>query len=249
MKKACLIIALAASVAMNASVVSYPSETVRYKVAYRWGFINKIAGSGIVVTSCSPQGEFHGRLEGHSIPWGGRIYSVRDSLAARMSGVTEAGVPNETVIYKNGLYFKPYASARQSLDLSDPSAFWDTDGRGTLDASADTKEAISITADMLSLFYYAKAIDFSNMTDGSRIVIPITGPDGSEGSLAIAYGGEQSVTVRDVDVPAYAIVFNYTYHGTPSAYPVHCWISREGRIPVLISADLVIGHLEMIAEL
>lgn len=249
MKKACLIIALATGVAMNASAVSYPSETVRYKVAYRWGFINKTAGSGTVVTSCSPQGEFHGRLDGHSIPWGGRVYSVRDSLAARMSGTSEAGAPQETVIYKNGLYFKPYANGGQSLVLSDPSTYWDTDGRGTLDASADTREAVSITADMLSLFYYAKAIDFGNMADGQRIVIPITETDGSAGSLTITYGGEQSVTVRDVDVPAYAIVFNYTYRGTPSAYPVHCWISRDGRIPVVISADLAIGHLEMIAEL
>lgn len=232
-----------------AKALSYQEERVNYKVEYRWGFINKMAGTGTVVTSCTPQGRFSGHLTGHSIPWGGRIYSVRDTLVANMTGRTASGLPAENVLHKNGLYFKPVVSEAANVNFRDASTFWSTDGRGMLDASDGTKEAVSITADMLSLFYYAKAIDFSRLTENSRIAIPITNADGTPSTLSIVYGGEQTVNVGGLDVPAYAIVFNYTYMGQPSAYPVHCWIGRDTRIPLIMSASLLIGHMEMIADL
>lgn len=240
----------AASLGASAALpVAYGLETVKYDVTYRWGFINKVAGHGTVATQCSATGDFAGRLDGHSIPWGGRIYSVRDTLSATFTGTTEAGVPAERVTYRNGRYFKPELSQASSLTFTDPATYWDTDGSGTLSASNDTKEAVAITADMLSLFYYAKAIDFSTLADGGHLAIPITNPDGSAGGLSITYGGEQTVNIGSLEVPTYAIVFNYTYNGEPSAYPVHAWISKTGRIPVIISAELVIGHLEMVARL
>lgn len=230
--------------ARAAQPVAYAPETVHYNVAYRWGFINKIAGHGVVTTSADASGRFAGSLRGESIPWDGRIYSITDTLSAVMSG---GGACAEKVVLRNGLYTKPEVGTR--ADLSDPASYWDTDGKGLLSASADTQEAVTITADMLSLFYYAKSIDFDSLTEGAKINVPITEADGSAGSLAITYGGEQTVNVGDLEIPTYAIVFNYTYRGTPSAYPVNCWISKVGRVPVIISASLAIGHMEMTAIL
>ena len=233
--------------ARAAQPVAYAPETVHYNVAYRWGFINKIAGHGVVTTSADASGRFAGSLRGESIPWDGRIYSITDTLSAQIGNAGPSGVGAEKVLLRNGLYTKPEVGTK--ADLSNPASYWDTDGKGLLSASADTQEAVTITADMLSLFYYAKAIDFDSLTQGAKINVPITGADGSAGSLAITYGGEQTVNVGDLEVPTYAIVFNYTYRGTPSAYPVNCWISKVGRMPVIISASLAIGHMEMTAIL
>ena len=248
MRKAWMLIVCGALLPLLASAVSYPAQTVRYKVSYRLGFINKTAGSGTVVTSCTPSGVFTGHLYGHSIPWGGRIYSVRDTLSACMTPAAPGELAVERVVCRNGVYFKPAVDGNHAYDPADPSTFWSTAGHGTLDASAGTKEAVSITADMLSFFYYAKAIDFPRMEEGRRIVVPISG-DGVQGSLSVTYGGEQTVNIGEREIDTYAVVFNYTYHGVPSAYPVHCWISRQGRIPLIFSADLAIGHLEMTAIL
>lgn len=249
--KRSLILSIAATAALFASAaqpVAYPQQTVKYSVTYRWGFINKVAGHGTVVTECATPGQFTGSLTGQSIPWGGKLYTVTDRLEATFGAPGANGVAPETITLKNGIYSKPEVGQTVTDLLSDPAMFWDTDGRGTLDASADTKEAVSITADMLSLFYYAKAIDFPSLSEGQKLEIPITNADGSKGSLAITYGGEQTVNLGSLEVPAYAIVFNYTYNGVPSAYPVNAWISVNGRIPVILSASLAIGHMEMTAN-
>ena len=251
MKRA-LLLSLAAMAAMGMSAAlpaGYQPEKVNYDVTYRWGFINKVAGHGTIETSCSSDGHFQGTLTGHSIPWGGRIYSVEDKLLVNFEGIAEAGLPTEKITYKLGRYYKPELSQANSFDFSNPATYWTTDGTGTLDASADTKEAVTITADMLSLFYYVKAIDFAQAAPGAKYNIKITNPDGTASGLTITYGGEQTVNVGPVEIPTYAIVFNYDYDGAPSAYPVHAWVSKEGRIPVIISAQLVIGHMEMIARL
>ncbi len=238
---------LTALISYAATPVAYPTQTVHYDVSYRWGFINKTAAHGVVRTACSSSGHFTGSLYGQSIPWDGRLYTVVDTLSAVMATPGASGVSAEKVLLRNGRYSKPQVG--ESTDLNNPSAYWDTDGSGLLNASAGTKEAVTITSDMLSLFYYAKALDFDSMTAGGKVNVPISYPNGTHGSLAITYGGEQTVNVGAVEVPCYSIVFNYTYNGSPSAYPVNCWISKDGRIPVIISASLEIGHMEMIARL
>lgn len=244
-----VLLALAAITATEGGAATFGSRTVNYSVSYRWGFINKTAGSGTVTTSSDADGRFTGRLEGHSIPWGGRIYSIEDELQAVMTPGAPLGLDTERVTMSRGIYYKPEVGQPVAFSYDDPSSYWSTAGGGTLNCSASTREAVSITTDMLSIFYYANSIDFDGLAEGQHVQVPVIEADGARRSISIVYGGEQTVNLGEAEVACYAILFNYDYNGAPSSYPVNCWISKEGRIPVIFSAKLEIGHFEMTARL
>ncbi|MDE6099931.1 MAG: DUF3108 domain-containing protein [Paramuribaculum sp.] len=218
------------------AMVDIPRTSVGYDVIYHWGLINKIAGHGYVTYHTSGP-EFYGSLNGHSIPWGGRIYTVHSSLAATFSPGDVAS--RETVNSIQGVYSKPEAGSDSGRHR-----FKDIYGGGTLDASPETMEAVTVMSNMLSIFYYAKTLDFDKMTPGTRLVVPVV-DDGEDKPLYITYNGPANYSYGGFSTQTYEIVFQYTYEGEPDRYPVTCQIDRQSRVPVMFSADLLIGHIEM----
>ena len=205
---------------------------------YHWGFINKIAGTGYVTYSASGN-RFYGQLEGHSIPWGGRIYTVHTSLSANFSPDRGNAPSTETVTGMQGIYSKPLVGTNPE-NAKTRNIY----GQGQLSASPQTMEAVTIMTDMLSIFYYAKELDFPSMRAGTSMEIPIIRGGGRE-TLYLTYNGTSEYSNDGYSTPAYSISFQYTYNGAPDKYRVQCLISQSRRIPVFFSADLLIGHMEM----
>lgn len=76
---------MAAALASTAvAAVQIPLTTTSYDVFYHWGIINKLAGHGYA-TYQSSGNSFYGQLEGHSIPWSGRVYTVQTSLSCNFT--------------------------------------------------------------------------------------------------------------------------------------------------------------------
>lgn len=101
---------------------------------------------------------------------------------------------------------------------------------------------VTITADMLSLYYYFSEIDFDRLQPGEKVTIGITLPDGDVQHAEITYNGTDTYNGHNV----YATVFEYSYHGEMDNYPVKCLIDSHSRIPLLLSANLKIGHVELV---
>ena len=231
-----LILGGAMAIAARAAV-DIPLTSVTYDVVYHWGLIDKVAGTGFV--RYHTMGDiFEGQLQGRSIPWGGRIYTVRSSLSAQMSPGAQ-GIDTENITALQGIYTKP-------REGSDPATapFKNIYGEGTLDASGETMEAVSVMSDMIGMFYYARSLDFPSFAPGHRIEVPII-KGGASQPLYITYQGEATYSYNGYTAPAYEIVFQYTYNGVPDRYPVTCLIDKNSRVPVQFKADLVIGHIEM----
>lgn len=219
----------------------FDNVNLRYNCEYHLGFVRITAGEAYVKVGLEGN-LLTGTFNGRSIPWHGRVYSVNDTLRAKIEPAR--GLSHATVLYENGFYTKPKVRQLESgkFDASNPDNYKDIYGRGKLDASAGTIEAVTITADMLSLYYYFSEIDFDRLQPGEKVTIGITLPDGDVQHVEITYNGTDTYNGHNV----YATVFEYSYHGEMDNYPVKCLIDSHSRIPLLLSANLKIGHVELV---
>ncbi len=78
-----MLAAHAVAAAADSVAVNIPDETLNYKVMFKWGFINKKAGSAKLSLRRTPQG-YTSQLTAASEPWADRIYRLRDTLNGRM---------------------------------------------------------------------------------------------------------------------------------------------------------------------
>lgn len=214
-----------------------PETQFNYDVQYKWGIVNIAIGRGVATVSIDND-LLHGTLDGKSIPWEGRVFSIGDVLKASMSPKSQHNQ------YINGTYRKPKVGTVSNPD--NPSSYRNLLGEGELNASAETMEAVSVTANMLGLFYFAKTIDFETLNPGDELEIDVINPDGHNATeqMLIRYEGRGN-SKSGAPEEVYEIVFNYSYGGQYTRYPVKCEISTQNLVPVYFGADLKIGHVDM----
>lgn len=227
------------------SQVNIAPAEYHYDVHYHWGLINLNIAKG-VVTVATDGNNFSGTLDGNSIPWEGRVFCISDTLNCSMT----PGNPlsHERITYANGWYMKPKVTQYKSagFDPQNPANYKNIKGQGTLNADGNTMEAVTVTTDMLAMFYYFKQMDFPSMTPGVVTTIPFTDQNGQPQKVLVTYNGTSHYNADGVEYPTYSVDFQYSYNGVMSGYNVHSEVSVTDRIPVLISASLPIGHVEMI---
>lgn len=245
MKKTILLILVLLCGVAARGQVSIPYSEYNYNVHYHWGLIDVMIAHGIATVQTNGN-RFTATLDGNSIPWNGRVFCVSDTLITTMS--PGAGFSNEKVDYINGWYMKPKTSLYRSSSFNpnDAANYKNIKGEGKLDASGNTMEAITVTADMLALYYYFREIDFESMNEGARFTLPFTGEDGSANKVVITYEGKSQFKADETLYHTYAVKFEYSYGDSMSGYPVECQIAADSRIPLLFSASLPVGKVEMI---
>lgn len=230
-----ILTALAASADAKAA-----DQTLYYDVSYHCGFIKITAGEAAV--DFNTDGEnFTASLNGQTESIEGHIFAISDTLQTRMDRAE--GISKETVTYENGWYtrVKTKDVDGSALDFTNPATYKNIWGGGDLNASSETMEAVTITADMLAMFYYFQELDFENMQPGQNINMAVTLPDNDVQQVNIIYEGSDTYK----GLPTYKVKFTYSYHGEMSAYPVTAQIHTVTRLPLLFSADIKIGHVEL----
>lgn len=247
MKKTFLLLFAFIAALTGMAQVQLPYQEINYNVHYHWGIIDVMIAHGKVTLSTNGN-QFNGTLDGNSIPWDGRVFCVSDTLQATMT--PGSPVSHETVTYENGWYLKPKTTVYRSgnFDPTNPANYKNIKGQGTLDADANTMEAVTVTADMLGMFYYYHEIDFDSMSPGQQITIPITVEGGVNQQVVVTYNGKSTYNASGVTYPTYSTSFEYSYNGAMSGYPVQAEVATDSRIPVLLSASLPIGKVEMIYD-
>ncbi len=244
MKKTLLFICMVLGAFMAKAQVNIPFQEIGYEVHYHWGLVNVNIAHG-TVTVQTDGNQFIASLEGSSIPWDGRIFCISDELRATMQPGN--GLSHEVVTYENGTYRKPRVAEYRSgaYDPNAPQNYKNILGEGTLDADASTMEAVHVTADMLGMFYYFHQINFDAMSPGT-FSIPITVEGGDAQTVSVTYNGKSTYNVGGITYPTYSVRFEYSYQGVMTGYPVDAQVSATTRVPLLLSADLPVGHIEMI---
>lgn len=230
------------SIAAEAGIV-IPSTVIPYNVNYHWGIIDVNIAHGTVKYQ-SDGTNFHGTLDGVSIPWEGHVILVSDTLDTQM--VAGNKYSKEKVEYQSGWYRRPKAKYFRSndYDAANPENYKNIAGRGSYDASNASMEAITITSDMIGMYYYAHEIDFDSLQPNQQITIPIEGVYAQE--VTVTYLGKGSYEIENTTYPTYNIMFEYNYNGKMSGYPVQMRIRQTDRLPIFLSASIPVGKVEMI---
>ena len=223
--------------------VTIPYTNIPYSVNYHWGIIDVMIAHGNVKIQ-SDGNRFQGTLDGTSIPWEGHIILVSDTLDFTIE--PGAGLSKEKVNYQAGWYRHPKVSYYhgENYNPANPAIYKNIAGEGEYNASNSSMEAITVTSDMIGMFYYAHEIDFTSMKSGQQVTIPIEGKYADE--VVVTYLGEGTYSANDVTYNTYNCKFEYSYGGSLSGYQVEMKIGQAQKIPLFISASLPVGRVEML---
>lgn len=226
------------------AAISLQDETLRYKVMYKWGLINSQAGNA-TLTLKSDGKTYKAMLAAASEPWADRIYKVRDTLLCTMEKDSMFPIRYEKIAHEDGKYNHDVIKYTRDGNLftGHCSRFKRKKDNSTSSDSI-TLQATGTTVDMLSVYYYLRALDFKAMTVGQTITINIFSGKRKE-LLRLKYRGNETVKIDKTPYQCYRVSFTFTSDGkTKTSDDMEAWISIDSRrIPVKLEGKLPVGKI------
>lgn len=228
----------------------FQPETLRYKVLFKWGLINKQAGTATL--SLTRDGStYHSLLTAYSAPWADRIFKVRDTLIGRMD--VDGLVPR---------YYEKIAN--EGSERKHDVVLYDYNTPGMVKARCTRNvikndipqideqrnmEAENRALDMLTSFYYMRALPFESWRPGQSDQIEIFSGKQKE-TLTIRYLGVVNLSDGGHAQAAYHIKFTFTSKGgTKTSDDMDAWISaNSARIPLKLEGKLPVGKVNCVLE-
>lgn len=228
---------------------AYPfkaGERLEYRVMYRWGLINKQAGTAVLsLAEGASAGTFDALLTARSEPWADKIYCVRDTL--RGTFLKDGIIP---------LFYEKIAHEKNE-DKHDTVRFM-YDGntvrghttrrvvkKGELKRDEKLElSAVGVAVDMLSSFYYMRSLPFNEWQPGHKRVLSIFSGKQKE-TLTFEYKGIERVEVGERHYQCFHITFIFTGDGgKKTSDNMDAWLTTgPGRIPVLLEGKLPVGKV------
>ncbi len=228
-----------------------PAETLRYRVMYRWGIINKQAGHATL--SFTPGAtEARAVLTAASEPWADKIYSLRDTLYSTISLPSMTPTYYERVANEAGKYSRDIVSFRVSgPQVSATTHRYRRARPGAEMTEASTSlQATGTTVDMLSAFYYLRTLPFSTMSRGQQRIINIFSAKKKE-RLTITFVGREKIDLNGRPCDTYHIRFRFTTGGDSrkSSDDIDTWIETDPpHRPLKLVGKLKIGKIMCLLE-
>lgn len=115
----------------------------------------------------------------------------------------------------------------------------------TTNVSHTTLEAQGTTVDLLSSFYYLRALDFDKLTPGHAQTINIFSGKRKE-LLKITYHGKEVIKIEGKKHDTYKITFTFTSEGKKkTSEPIEAWVETTAPyIPLKLVGKLKIGQIQ-----
>jgi len=232
---------------IQASNISLPNEDLNYRVMFKWGLINKKAGSARLKMRYDPKANtYTATVYARSEPWADRVYELRDTLSSVMESKTLAPLSYERIAYENGRFEHDRIAFSRIENTFIGECI--RHKRGKKDTETTVKrthlEAEGMTVDFISAFYYLRLLDFQTMMPGHSVTINIFSGKRKE-LLKFTFKGIESIKVSDKKRNAFKVQFRFTSDGKKeTSDPITAWISTDSnRIPLLIEGKLPIGKI------
>ncbi len=225
---------------------TFNNETLKYVVTYKWGLIHKEAGDA-TLTLRRQGNHYNLRLVGSSRKWADKIYRVRDTLHSTLR-VADLKPVSYTKKMHEG---KRHDIDKISFTHNGNTTIGKTTRYRTKNGVPTVKEAtLSATGpvyDFLSIFYYLRKLDYSQLNKYKSYTA--TTFSGSKKELVkIKSLGIEKIKMRDkTEREAYHIKFNFTQNGgKKSSDDIDAWISTDSRhIPLYLVGKLPIGEIRV----
>lgn len=224
--------------------MNFANETLNYKVEYKWGLVEKTAGYVSIRLSGSPE-TYRSTLTASTAKWADKFYKVRDTLNCE---VTKAGF--RPVFYEKNSHeggddkhdFVKYSYRGNTVTGDCTRRKWN---KGKIETDEKkVLEAEGVTLDMLSAFYYMRALPYAQWKEGKKHVVNIFSGKCKE-ILTIIYRGTERLTVDGITYNCYHISFTFTSDGKKkTSDDMEAWIDvNSPGIPIKLEGKLPIGKV------
>lgn len=227
--------------------ISASSETLNYVVSYKWGLIHKDAGD-VTITRREKDGGYELKMIASTRPWADRIYKVRDTIVSNTSKDHFRPITYRYIAHEKNKYKRDDIKFSYAGNKVTGSAHRYREGKnGEVTQSDKTLEGELPVYDMLSIYFFLRNLDFSNMKNGDKIKATIFSGDKVE-ELTVRCVGKEMVKLKDKsEEEAWHILFNFTSGGgKKSSDDINCWISTDpAHDPLLIVGNLPIGQIRV----
>lgn len=245
-----IIITVALIAGLTCAAQSFNNETVRYKVLFKWGFVQKTAGHA-TLTLTNREKTYDLRLAASSAPWADKFYKVRDTLIGQVNKqgfkpIIYEKKSHEGDEHKHDVVRYSYSGAKTIGTCT--SKKWDNDGK-MLRNQNNKLEAYGTTVDMLSSFYYMRSLPYSTWKPGHVVTMNVYSGRRKE-LLTIKYVGTQKVKVDKKTYECYHIRFLFTSDGkTKTSDDMDAWLMTTGtHVPVKMVGKLKVGEVQCLLE-
>lgn len=244
-----IVIALATSITALATW-QVPKETLSYDIMYKWGLVNKKAGTVKITTAIPTSGQtFNATLTGATAKWADRFYKVRDTLRANIDRQRLIPYKYEKIALEGGDYTHDQLTFTHSSTIASAQVIHQTKQKKDTEITETRRElkATGITLDMLSSFYYMRHIDYNTMKKGQTIRLNVFSGKQKE-ILTIHYEGLETIDLDGTKIPTYHITFTFTSDsGNKTSDNMDAWLTTTpAKIPVLLEGKLPVGKVRAI---
>ena len=240
-----LLLSLIASISAYAD--NHSTETLHYKVIYRWGLVNKQTGRAtFVLKNVSPE-KSRAVMFARTEPWADKFFRVRDTLISVFDTETRLPSVYNRIAHEGGRYAKDIVSFTKSGNTTSAICRRTRLGKKatvpTISESSLSAEGDAV--DLLSSFYYLRHMDFKSLNAGHTKQIYIFSGKKKE-ILKITYHGIENIKIDSRTEPTYKVTFTFTSdQGKTTSKPIKAWISTApGQIPLKIEGELKIGKVQ-----
>ena len=237
---------LVAMLTQSITAQTFNDETVHYKVMYKWGLINKQAGTASL--SIKTVGEnYNTQLIAKSEPWADKFYTVRDTLNGQIQKDGFLPLFYEKIAHEGGDFKHDIVNYSRNADTV---IGYCTRIKRKGDKAKGTKKehvisATGRTVDMLSVYYYMRSLDYPNMKNDEELTLNIFSGKSKE-ILTIKFHGIETITCDQESHPCYHISFTFTSDGEKkTSEDMDAWISTDSRrIPLKLEGTLPVGKVQ-----
>lgn len=234
-----LMLALSAAVAAHSYTLT--NETLHYDIVYHWGLIWKHAGSATLSIKKSGH-NYDASLSARTISWADKVFRVRDTLSCT---IQPSGM--RPIVYRKA----SHEGKHSGIDIVRYSYNGNTSlAECTRIRPGKANSVVRLHAngqayDMLSIFFYIRALDYKAMVKNHIYTTTVFSGKKKE-TLRIRLVGTETIELRDKSKHvAYHVSFSFTTDGKKkSSDDMHTWISTDSsHKPLMMKGKLPIGEV------
>lgn len=241
------LVAICAALTMLSAIPTYTDETLIYRVTYKWGFIQKQAGSANFILRKTPD-YYTARLTARTQPWADRIFMVRDTLSGHMRLKDMAPLLYDKSTYeKDDIRHDVLHYNYSGNTVTAKSRCQRIEKNGEVFTLDTVLVAQAPATDMLSVYYLVRRLPFDSMKVGTVAKANLFSGKRIE-TLAVKYLGIEKVKLNGKVYECYKINFTFTSERLKeSSAPMWAWIQTSGsRVPIKLVGELPIGQIQVL---
>lgn len=226
------------------SATPFSNEVLKYTISYKWGLIHKDAADASLSLKRSGN-DYNVMLTAKTKPWADKIYQVRDTLKGVIRVSDLKPLSYSKITHEKGKYALDELKYSYSGNSVTANTHKIRIKKGNKSESENTLTANGPVYDMLSVFYYLRKLDYSQLNKNKIYTATIFSGSKKEKIKIKSLGIETIELKNKTKQKAYHIKFNFTSEGgKKSSDDIDTWISTDdSHKPLYLVGKLPIGEV------